>query len=186
MWGVGRIRSSLGQSAPRRTSVGLPGGRASAPPAALVTFGYSAASARSPHRERLGAGPGMLGNIEQDAFGAIKLDLEAADPLGVGSGPCNACRRGSRAFSRPSRHPRPARRNDAARYSPCPSELVGLEPQDRQIDRAVAQMVAISQRAVVRAHDLEVKRLYIEIRHRVGVFRGDGDVAQFGHDPSLV
>ena len=29
------------------------------------------------------------------------------------------------------------------------AELVGLEPQDRQIDRAVAQMVAIGERPVI-------------------------------------
>src|SRR5947209_18057227 len=33
--------------------------------------------------ERLGAGPGVLGDVEQHALGAVHLDLEAADPLGV-------------------------------------------------------------------------------------------------------
>ena len=32
-------------------------------------------------RERLGAGPGMLGDIEEDALGTAELDLEAADPV---------------------------------------------------------------------------------------------------------
>ena len=61
------------------------------------------------------------------------------------------------------------------------TDLVGLEPQDRQIDRSVAQVVAIGERPVVRADDLEVKRLNIEIGHRVGIFRGDGDVTKLGH-----
>ena len=63
----------------------------------------------------------------------------------------------------------------------APADLVGLEAQDRQIDRAVAQVVAIGERPVVRADDLEVERLDIEIGHRVGVFRGDGEVAKLGH-----
>ena len=33
------------------------------------------------NRKRLGAGPGMFGDIEEDALGAIELDLEAADPV---------------------------------------------------------------------------------------------------------
>src|SRR4030088_1921058 len=37
-----------------------------------------------PRRERLRAGPGVLGDVEQDALGAVELDLEAADPLRVG------------------------------------------------------------------------------------------------------
>ena len=32
-------------------------------------------------RKRLGAGPGMLGDIEENALGAVELDLEAADPV---------------------------------------------------------------------------------------------------------
>src|SRR3954463_3735934 len=34
--------------------------------------------------QRLGAGPGVFGDVEQDALGAVHLDLEAADPLGLG------------------------------------------------------------------------------------------------------
>src|SRR5438552_11912842 len=34
-------------------------------------------------RQRLGAGPGMLGDVEEDALGAVELDLEAADPGAV-------------------------------------------------------------------------------------------------------
>src|SRR5512133_2755945 len=37
-----------------------------------------------PRRQRLGAGPRMLGDVEQDALGAVELDLEAADPLRIG------------------------------------------------------------------------------------------------------
>src|SRR5207245_72584 len=65
------------------------------------------------------------------------------------------------------------------------ADLVGLEAQDRQVDRAVAQMMAIGERPVIRAHDLEVERLAIEIGHRVRVLGGDGDVAQLGHGSPL-
>src|SRR4029077_5094047 len=61
------------------------------------------------------------------------------------------------------------------------AELVGLEPQDRQVDRAVAQMVAIGERPIVRADDLEVESLYIEVGHRVRILRGDGNVTKLGH-----
>src|SRR6266403_2161905 len=64
----------------------------------------------------------------------------------------------------------------------APAELVGFEAQDGKVDRAVAQMMAVRERAVVRADDLEVERLDIEIGHRVGVLGGDGDVAQLCHD----
>jgi hypothetical protein len=61
------------------------------------------------------------------------------------------------------------------------ADLVGLEAQDGEVDRAVAQMMAVGERAVVRANDLEIERLDVEIGHRVGVLGGDGDVAQFCH-----
>src|SRR5208283_4650056 len=131
--------------------------------------------------ERLGAGPGMFGDVEEDAFGAVKLYLEAAGARGV---------RLVHVVLAAEALQLPARLLDildqhAEMMQPgvvhIPDELVGLEPQDRQIDRAVAQMVAIGERSVVRADDLEVKRLYIEIGHRVRILGGDGDVAQFGH-----
>ena len=34
-------------------------------------------------RKRLGADPGMFGDIEEDALGTVKLDLEAANPVAV-------------------------------------------------------------------------------------------------------
>ena len=61
------------------------------------------------------------------------------------------------------------------------AELVGLEPQDRQVDRAVAQMMPISERPIVRADDLEVESLYIEVGHRVRILGGDGNVTKLGH-----
>ena len=65
------------------------------------------------------------------------------------------------------------------------AELVGLKPQDRQVDRAVAQMVTISQGPIVRADDLEVESLYIEVSHRIGIFSGDGNVTKLGHTELL-
>jgi hypothetical protein len=62
------------------------------------------------------------------------------------------------------------------------ADLVGLEAQDRQVDRAVADVVAIGERSIAGAHQLKVERLHIEIGHRIRVFAGDGEVAQLGHD----
>ncbi len=62
------------------------------------------------------------------------------------------------------------------------ADLVALEAQDREVDGAVADVVAVSQRPVIAAHELEIERLAVEIGHRVGVFAGDGEVAQLGHD----
>ena len=66
------------------------------------------------------------------------------------------------------------------------ADLVGLEPQDRQIDRPVAQMIAIGERPVGLADLLEIERLLIELGHRIGVLGGDGDVTQLGHVLLLV
>ena len=61
------------------------------------------------------------------------------------------------------------------------ADLVGLEAQHGEIDRAVAQMMAVGERTVTGAHHLEIERLAIEIGHRVRVLGGDRDVAQLGH-----
>src|SRR4029079_7207708 len=62
------------------------------------------------------------------------------------------------------------------------ADLVGLEAQQREVDRAVAQVMAIGERPVIRAHQLEVERLHVEIRHRVGVLARNGEVAKLCHD----
>jgi glycine/D-amino acid oxidase-like deaminating enzyme len=64
------------------------------------------------------------------------------------------------------------------------AQLVRLEFEDRQVDRAVGQMIAIGERPVGLAHFLEVERLLVKFGHRVGIFRGDGEMPQFGHPES--
>jgi len=61
------------------------------------------------------------------------------------------------------------------------ADLVGLEFEDRQIDRSVAQVVAIGERAVGLADFLEVESPLIELGHFIRVFCRDRDVAQFRH-----
>ena len=61
------------------------------------------------------------------------------------------------------------------------ADLVGLEPQDRQIDRPIAQMIAVGERPIGLADLLEIERLLVELGHRVGIFRCDGDVTKLGH-----
>ncbi len=56
------------------------------------------------------------------------------------------------------------------------ADLVGLEPEDRQVDGSIAQMVAIGERSVALADLLEIERLFVELGHRVGILRGDRDV----------
>src|SRR5271155_3493403 len=65
------------------------------------------------------------------------------------------------------------------------ADLVGLEPQDRQINRPVAQVIAIGERPVGLADLLEVERLLVELGHRIGVLGGNGDVTQLGHTQLL-
>src|SRR5262249_40023932 len=66
------------------------------------------------------------------------------------------------------------------------ADLVGLEPQYRQVDGAVAQVIAISERAVGLADLLEIERLFIEFGHRVRVLCGDRDVTELRHSRLLV
>jgi hypothetical protein len=61
------------------------------------------------------------------------------------------------------------------------ADLVGLEPQDRQIDRPVAQVIAVSERPVALADLFEIEGFLIELGHRIGVLGGNGDVTQLGH-----
>src|SRR6516162_7209265 len=42
-------------------------------------------------------------------------------------------------------------------------------------------MVAVSERSIALAYLLEIKRLLVELSHRVGIPRSDGDVTKLGH-----
>src|ERR1043166_1093398 len=61
------------------------------------------------------------------------------------------------------------------------AELVGLEFEDRHVERAVAEEHAIGEVAVRPADFLEIKGFLVELGHRLGVFGGDRDVAELGH-----
>src|SRR5207248_10721681 len=123
----------------------------------------------------------MLGDVEQDALGPIHLDFEPADPFRLALVHVVLA-----AISRDLlRRAVEILDEDAEMVQTgvvhALSDLVGLEAQDREVDRAVADVVAVSERPVAAAHHLEVEGLDIEIGHRVRVFAGDGDVAQLGH-----
>src|SRR5215469_9052748 len=132
--------------------------------------------------ERLGAGPWVLGDVEQHAFGTVKFDLEPANPI---SGLVHVM------F--------PAQRLDLLRIffdvvdedaevvqagivEPF-ADLVGFEPEDRQVDRSVAQMITVGERPVGLTHFLEVECFLVELCHRIRVFGSNGNVTQFGHFP---
>src|SRR3954463_3802016 len=96
--------------------------------------------------QRLGAGPGMFGDVEQDALGAVHLDLEAAGPLGLGLvHVMPAAARGDVSAGLLD-----VVDQDAEMVQPgeihATADLIGLEAQDRQIDRAVADVMTIGQR----------------------------------------
>src|ERR1700738_4491317 len=61
------------------------------------------------------------------------------------------------------------------------AELVGLEFEDRHVERAVAQEDAVGERRVRPAHLLEVEGLFVELGHRFRVFGGDSNMTQLGH-----
>src|SRR5439155_25289933 len=61
------------------------------------------------------------------------------------------------------------------------AELVGLELENRHVQGAVAQEHAIGKRPVRPPDLLEVEGLFVELRHLLGIFRGDGDVTKLGH-----
>src|SRR6516164_7967765 len=133
-------------------------------------------------RQWLGAGPAMLGDIEEHVLGAVELLLEIAGLL-----PAVALVDvvlGAEAFELLRKlldvldqHPEMV---DAAKIHTL-SELVALEFEDRHVERAVAQEHAIGENAIRPAHLHEIEGLLIEFGHRVGIFGGDGDMAQLGH-----
>src|SRR6516164_1458410 len=122
----------------------------------------------------------MFRDVEQNAFGAVELHLEPADAVAalvhvmLAAQPLDLLRE-------PLDVPDEYAEMVQAGVVKASADLVGLEPQYRQIDRPVAQMIAISKRTVGLANLFEIERLFIELRHRVGVLRGDCDVTWFSH-----
>jgi hypothetical protein len=132
--------------------------------------------------ERLGAGPGVLGDVEQDPLRAVELlfeipglwiDLGAVDVM-FGAEAFELLREFVDIFDQ---H---AKMMDAAVVEALP-QLVGLEFEDRHVERAVAQKYAIREHPVGPPDLLEVERLLVEIGHLLRVFRGYRDVTQLGH-----
>src|SRR5437868_10986461 len=115
----------------------------------------------------------MLGDVEEDALGAIKLDLETTDPVAVLVHVMLAAETLEPLCGFVDILDEDAEMVQAGVVETL-AELVGLEPQDRQVDRAVAQVLAIGEGAVVRADDPEVDRFYLELAHRVGLLYSDG------------
>src|SRR5437016_10801505 len=126
----------------------------------------------------------MLGDVEKDALGAIKLYLETTDPVAVLVHVMLAAETLEPLCGFVDILDEDAEMVQAGVVETL-AELVGLEPQDRQVDRAVAQVMAIGEGPVIRADDLEVKRFYIELGHRVGILCSDGNVTKLGHFSSF-
>ncbi len=74
---------------------------------------------------------------------------------------------------------------DAAEIHALAEGLVGLEFDDRHVERAVGQEHTVGEHAVRSAHLHEIERLFIELGHRLRVFGGDRDVAELGHQGLL-
>src|SRR5580698_10006079 len=132
--------------------------------------------------QRLGAGPAMLGDIEQHTLGAVEFLLEIAGLMPVL--PLVDVVLGAHAlelfFERLDVFDQHAEMMQAAIIHAL-AELVGLELQDRHVERAVAEEHAIGQIAVRPADFLEVEGLLVELGHRLGIFGGDRDVTELGH-----
>ena len=61
------------------------------------------------------------------------------------------------------------------------AELIGLEFEDRHVERAVAEEHAVREHSVRPADLLEVEGLLVKVGHLLRVLRGDGDMTQLGH-----
>src|SRR6478609_2742853 len=134
------------------------------------------------HRERLGAGPAMLGDVEQHTFRPKEFLLEIAGLVSVlalvdivlGAEALELLR------ERVDILDEHAEMMNAAEIHAL-AELVGLEFEDRHVERAVRQEDAVGEVAVRPADFLEIEGFLIELGHRLRVFGGDRDMAELGH-----
>src|SRR5690242_627668 len=124
----------------------------------------------------------MLGDVEQHAFRAKEFLLEIAGLVSILA--LVDVVRGAEALELLrelvdilDQH---AEMMDAAELHAL-AELVGLEFEDRHVERAVAQKHAVGEIAVRPADFLEIERLLVEFGHRLRVLGGDRDMAQLRH-----
>src|ERR1700687_3862857 len=100
-------------------------------------------------RERLGAGPAMLGDVEQDALGPVELLLEIAGL--IAAMPLVDVVLGAEAIEPLGELvdilDQDAEMMDAAEIHAL-AELVGLEFEDRHVQRAVAEEHAVGEHPV--------------------------------------
>src|SRR4051812_16453746 len=134
------------------------------------------------HGKRLGAGPAMIGDIEQDAFRPEEFLLEIAGLMSVLPLIDVVARAEALELLRElvdilDQH---AEMMDAAELHAL-AELVGLEFEDRHVQRAVAEEHAVGEVAVRPPDLLEIERFLVEFGHRLRVLGGDRDVAKLGH-----
>src|ERR1700676_139482 len=116
------------------------------------------------YRERLGAGPAMLGDIEQDPLGAIEFLLEIARL--IAALPLVDVVLGAEAI-KPLGEFVDILDQDAEMMNPAEihalAELVGLEFEDRHVERAIAQKHAVGEHPVGPADLDEIERLLVEL-----------------------
>src|SRR6266567_4836141 len=137
-------------------------------------------------RERLGAGPAMLGDVEQDTLGPVELLLEIAGLLAAM--PLVDVVLGAEAIE-PLREfvdilDQDAEMMNAAEIHAL-TELVGLEFEDRHVERAVGEEHAVGEHPVGPPDLDEIECLFVEFGHRYRVLGGDRDVAELGHQGLL-
>src|SRR5438105_276193 len=131
------------------------------------------------HGRGLGTGAAMLGDVEQDAFRPEEFLLEIAGLMSVlalidvvaGAEALELLREFVDILDQ---H---AEMMDAAEIHTL-AELVGLEFEDRHVQRTVGQENTVGEVAVRPPDLLEIKGLLVELGHRLRILGGDRDVAK--------
>src|SRR5665213_1217671 len=133
--------------------------------------------------EPLGAHPRMAGDVEHGAVRALELDLEEAFAVTLflaheafGAERLQMLGGLFRVVDQDPEVVHPGVVHALA-------DLVGLELEDGNVERAVAQEIALRQRTgrAGLADLLEAERLLVELRRRLRVVGGNRDMSQLGH-----
>ena len=128
----------------------------------------------------------MLGDVEQHVLGAVEFLLEIAGLMALLA--LVDVMLGAEAFELLREFLDILDQNAEMVNAPvidALAELVGLEFEDRHVERAVRQEHAVGEHPVGTADLDEIECVLIEIRHRLRVFGGDRDMAQLGHHSLL-